>query len=259
MPLAAQLSYRCNGAAIPRDETGRGSCKLVCNLGESMEKGNPWRSIWFNPRSTIRNIVHENPNRSLWLLAFVLGLTSLFNGFQSFPIALRVGLIPMFAIALLLAALWGYLIFAVWSWAVLLTGKLFKGKATFMAARAAYAWSCVPLLGNVCLWLVLVSFFGSILFFGPQPNLVLSGSTVTLLFFLLIGKVVLSIWSIVIYLQALAEVQSYSVLRAIGNVILAAIFLGILFAIPLFLLALIGGGGAPNTAFLGGDLIHLIQ
>lgn len=220
---------------------------------------NPWRSIWCNPRSTIRSIVDQNPNRCLWLLAFICGFTVLLNGFQSFPIAIQIGLIPMFAIAVILAALFGYVVFAVWSWAILVTGKLFKGKGRFATVRAAYAWSCVPLLVNLCIWLVLVFLFGSILFFGPQPHLVLSGATITLLFLLLIGKVVFSIWSIVIFLQALSEVQSYSVLRAIGNAILATLFLIILAAIPLFLLGLLSGASVPHTAFLGGDLIQLIQ
>lgn len=219
---------------------------------------NPWRSIWCNPRATIRRIVEENPNRSLWILAFICGFTSLFNGFQSFPIAIQIGLIPMFVLTVILSAFWGYVIFAVWSWAILVTGKIFKGQAKFKEARAAYAWSCVPLLVNLCIWLVLFVLFGSILFLGPQTHPALSGATVTFLFVLLIGKVVFSIWSIVIYLQALAEVQSYSVLRAIGNVILAAIFLGILIAIPVILLGLVSGG-VPHTAFLGGDLIQFIQ
>ncbi len=228
-------------------------------MGESMESLSPWRSIWCNPRSTIRSIVDTNPNRSLWILAFIYGFTALLNGFQTFPIALRVGLIPMVGITIILAALWGYLFFAVWSWAVLVTGKLFGGKATFATARAAYAWSCVPLLGNFCLWILLVVLFGSILFFGPQPHLVLSKPAITFLFILLLGKIVFSIWSIVVYLQALAEVQSYSVLRAIGNVILAAIFLGILVAIPIYILVYLSGSGMPETAFLGSDLIQLIQ
>lgn len=203
--------------------------------------------MWCNPRSTIRGIVERNPKQSLWILAFIYGFTTLLNGFQSFPIAMRIGLIPMFAVTLVLAVVWGYVFFAIWSWAILLTGKLFKGKASFATVRAAYAWSCVPLLGNVVLWLILVILFGSLLFFGPQPNLMLTGPQVTLLFLLLLGKVVFSIWSLVLYLQALAEVQSFSVLRSIGNVIVATIFLAVLIAIPLFFLGF-GISSAPATA-----------
>ena len=52
-----------------------------------------------------------------------------------------------------------------------------------------------------------------------------------LLFFILIGKLVFAIWAIVIYLQMLAEVQQFSILRSIVNVILASLVIGIAFAL----------------------------
>lgn len=224
-----------------------------------MENENPWLTMWCNPRSTIRRIVETNPNQSLWLLAFIYGFTVLLNGFQSYPIAIQIGIWPMFGLALILAPFWGYLLFSIWSWAVVVTGKLLQGKATFVTARAAYAWSCIPLLCNVALWLILILFFSPILFFGPQPHLVMTGPTITLLFLLLIGKVVFSIWSIVLYLQALAQVQFFSVLRSIGNVILAAIFLALLVAVPICLFALLVGGCTNHAASLWGIGIPFIQ
>ena len=61
---------------------------------------------------------------------------------------------------------------------------------------------------------------------------------VAALFIIMIGKLVFTIWSIVIYLQALAEVQQFSIIRAIVNVILASLLVGIavamVFAIGLY-------------------------
>lgn len=188
---------------------------------------NPWKSIWLHPRATIRGILAENPRKSLWLLAWIYGFTSLLNGFQSFPLAIRTGFIPVFILAVVLAPFWGYLFFAIWSWVVIFVGKLLKGRATFETARAAYAWSCVPLLANSVLWILLSVFFNQLLFFGSQTNQVLSDPAVTVLFIILIGKLVFSIWSLVLYLQTLAEVQQFSILRSIGNVILASILIGI--------------------------------
>ncbi len=193
--------------------------------------------------------MHDS-KKCLWILAFIYGFASLLNTFQSVPIAVQIGFLPMILVALVLATFWGYVFFSVWSWVVLLTGKLFKGKATFATARAAYAWSCVPLLGNFVLWILLIIFYGNLLFYGPQPHLMLSGPAVTILFIILIGKLVFAIWSIILYLQALAEVQRYSVLRSIGNVIVAAIVMGIVFAIlwTLLLLLMASGGSPAATA-----------
>jgi len=52
-----------------------------------------------------------------------------------------------------------------------------------------------------------------------------------MLFIILIAKLVFAIWSVVIYLQMLAEVQQFSILRAIVNVILASLVIGIVTAV----------------------------
>ena len=192
-----------------------------------MIEENPWLAMWVRPRATIRAIVEQDPKRSLWLLAFIYGFTSLLNGFQSFPIALQFGVIPMLLIAVIFAPFWGYAIFSMWSYVVIWVGRLFKGQATFEQGRAAFAWAAVPLIANIPLWVLLVLFFGDFLFFGAQDQIMIAGPAVLLLFLILIGKLVFAIWSIVIYLQALAEVQQFSVLRAIGNVILASLCIGI--------------------------------
>jgi hypothetical protein len=191
-----------------------------------MSVENPWLSIWVRPRETIRSIVGQNPNRSLWVLAFIYGFTSLLNGFQSVPIANHLGILPMLLISCIFAPLWGYAFFAIWSYVVIWVGKLLKGQADFQSARAAYAWSCVPLIGNIPLWLLIVLFYSHLFFYGIQDQIVMPGAA-TLLFFILIAKLVFAIWMIVIYLQMLAEVQQFSILRAIGNVILASFIIAI--------------------------------
>jgi hypothetical protein len=202
---------------------------------------NPWISMWVRPRETIREIIARNPNRSLWPLAFIYGFSALLNCFQSVPIALQFGLFPMFLFALILAPFWGYAFFGIWSWVIVFVGRLLKGQANFQMARAAYAWSCVPLIVNIPLWILLVLFYSQILFFGVQDQIVVPGAVVVPLFLILIGKLVFSIWSLVIYLQALAEVQQFSVLRAIGNVILASLVMGITVAVLWIILMNIAG------------------
>ena len=118
------------------------------------------------------------------------------------------------------------LFFAIWSAVVVWVGKLLKGQANFATARAAYAWSSVPLLGNIPLWLLLVLFYSQFLFYGMHDQIVMPGAAM-LLFLILIAKLVFAIWAIVIYLQMLAEVQQFSILRTIVNVILASLVIGI--------------------------------
>jgi hypothetical protein len=178
-----------------------------------MEYQNPWIAIWTKPRNTMAQIAAENPNQSLWILAAIYGFNSLMNLFQS--IALGQAMTPMgiLVLAILVAPFWGYINLSVWSWFVSFTGKWLKGQGNFTEVRSACAWSSVPLLVNIPLWLLMVALFGHQLFLNfPDAGI-------------LIAKIVTSIWSFIIYLNALAAVQKFSMLRTIGNLILAGIVL----------------------------------
>lgn len=192
---------------------------------------NPWLSIWRHPRATIRHIVAENPNRSLWLLAAIYGFSSILNLFQSASMGTAANTFILFVLAVVFAPLWGYVAFSVWGAVVLWTGKLFKGHASFTHIRAAYAWSCVPFAVNVVLWLLMMVVFGRELFLNFPDEHLLTPILISILFCLLILKIVLSVWSLVIYFSALAEVQQFSILRAIGNVVVAAVVIGVVLAI----------------------------
>ena len=190
-----------------------------------------WVTIWVHPRATIRRIVTENKKQSLWLLATIYGFSALLGTFQSFSLGSVIGMIPIFVLAVILAPIWGYIAFAIWSWLVLWTGKWFKGLGDFQSVRAAYAWSCVPIAVSDLIWIVMLVMFGSTLF-SMQPNApIFSQAQSIVLLVLLFGKVVFSIWSLVIYLNTLAEVQQFSILRAIGNVIIAGLFVAIIVGI----------------------------
>lgn len=191
---------------------------------------NPWLSIWCEPRATIRRIVEQNPNRSLWILAFIYGFLSLLNSFQSISIGSVMGMASVFLIAVVLSPLWGYAGFSIWSWVVCKVGRLLKGEGSFSHVRAAFAWSCVPLTVNIFLWLIMIFSFGFSFFFHPQETMAFSSQQSAFLLLILIGKVGIAIWSLVIYLNALAEVQKFSILRAIFNVILSWIAIGLVLA-----------------------------
>jgi hypothetical protein len=193
-----------------------------------MSEKNPWISIWVEPRSTIRKIVLENPNQSIWPLGFIYGFLSLLNSFQSVAIGTMMGMVPVFIIALIIAPFWGYAAFSIWSWVVCRIGKWLKGEGDFRAVRAAFAWSCVPLVVNICLWFLMILFFGAAFFFHSQDVYPISTQQTSLLFLILIAKVVVAVWSLVIYLNALAEVQNFSILRAIFNVIISWIVVGVI-------------------------------
>lgn len=192
------------------------------------ENFNPWLSIWTQPRATIRRIVEENPNRSLWLLAAIYGFVSLINNAQTLALgqSIHIGIISFLVV--ILAPFWGYAFFSIWSAIVCLVGKLFKGQASFAKIRAAYAWSCVPFIFNLILWVALIIIFGQKLFMLNTISEQISEPLMLFMFFVLVARLVLAVWSLVIYFNALAEVQQYSVLKAILNVVISALLMAVI-------------------------------
>ena len=192
-----------------------------------MASENPWISIWTAPRSTISKIVSENPKRGLWPLAWIYGILSLLSGSQSLSLGHSMSLLSLLLLAIVFAPLWGMAVFGIWSWVVYWVGRLLGGVGDFSFIRAAYAWSCAPLLVSLILWVLLISFFGSNLFQQSPDTHFMQQGLVILLFGSLIAKTVLSIWSLVIFINTLAEVQKFSILRSISNIILAWIAIGV--------------------------------
>ncbi len=191
---------------------------------------NPWLKIWTQPRTTIARLLYESPTRGFWFLAIIYGFSNALNWFQSMMMGRHLGVMHIFTIALVLSPLWGYVGFSVWSWVVHFTGKWLKGEGTFKEIRFAYAWSCFPLIINVFLWFVLALFFGRNLFSDLSPgSQAFTHGQVGVLFLILLIRITTAIWSIVIYLNALAEVRKFSILRAIGNVVIAGLIIGAVF------------------------------
>ena len=133
--------------------------------------------------------------------------------------------------------------------------KWLKGKGDFQKLRAAYAWSCVPIAATDVIWIFMIALFGAYLFLSPP--ILLSGQAIIFMV-LSLGKVVFSVWSLVIYINALSEVQQFSILRAIGNIILAAIILWIVFTV-LWMLAMHVFGAPAGVASASGAALQIFQ
>lgn len=209
-----------------------------------MDKNNPWIAIWTKPRETITSIVATNPNRSIWALAAVFGFSSLLNLFQSGSLAANIAPLAIFIIAAILSPFWGYFIFSLWSYILLISGKIFRGRGNYKTVRAAYAWSNVPLVLNIPIWILMGLMFGKELFSNSLDGHPMTSGAISVLFVLLIGKIVLSIWSLVIFVNTLSAVQQYSILRSIGNIVVGAIIFVALTIALLMVIAFFTGAPA---------------
>ncbi len=180
---------------------------------------NPWISMWTNPRKTIKAVLEYNPMYGFFYLAAITFL----QGFFFF--VLYNGLIfPNFLIASLIALIVSPFIGAGWfyffSWILFFTGRWFKGKANFHQIKASFAWSRIPLIIDLVTWFSLALFIS-------EPILVKYDGNFSIVIINLINLTT-TIWAFVLLVMSLKEVNRYSYVRSILNVVIANIFASVM-------------------------------
>ncbi|OGN64164.1 MAG: hypothetical protein A3E80_06005 [Chlamydiae bacterium RIFCSPHIGHO2_12_FULL_49_9] len=178
---------------------------------------NPWLSMWSQPRSTIRAIVHINPSYGVIYLASMYAL----QGFLYFSNLWSAGLsLPLYAIvlsALVLSPLVGMAWIYMDAFVLGLTGRWLGGDAMPSHLRSVLAWSKIPFSINLLMWFILLGT-------NSEAAFILDGGEPSSLFINFITFVV-SIWSFVLLTQSLREIQGFSISRSIANIALTKVVL----------------------------------
>jgi hypothetical protein len=180
---------------------------------------NPWLTIWTSPRETIKKIVAKDANQSIWILAVIVGFPSVLSLFMLFmPDASRgVSLIT----SAVLSPFVGMLLLNIYSWILLQTGKWLKGRADREDIRAALAWSYVPTIISLLLFIWIEPQYIQMLHEGRT---ILNWDNLPATAYLISG--VFGIWALVLEIGTISQVQKFSLWRSFGNIILGG--LGIL-------------------------------
>ncbi len=201
---------------------------------------NPWVSMWTKPRATIQQIVDTDPERLVLVLAAIAGFSqalaraniSMGDTFE-WPT-----IFPIFLILAIAGPISGLIVLYVGSALIRWTGNWMGGNASSQNIRAAIAWSSVPIIWALILWIPALVLFGQELFTTETPIIDATPS----LTFIFVGfgaiEITVEIWAIVVFLKCLGQVQGFSAWKALGNVFLA----GLVFIIPIVLVFLVVPG-----------------
>ena len=195
---------------------------------------NPWFSMWLHPRRTIRQIVATNPDRLVLVLASISGIVQGFANAESKSRGDKTSLATVLLLSLIVGPLMG--IFGLWLGGMLLrwTGRWLGGQADSRRIRTALAWANVPMVWSLLLWIPAILLFGAELFTKATPIIEASSRLSALYLVFSIGTAGIGVWSFVVLLHALGEVQGFSAWKALGNSLLAMLVV----LIPLIVLAM---------------------
>lgn len=185
----------------------------------------PWRDIWTQPRASIQTLVTRDPSYGFKRLSWIYGVTVALSLSKMFSL---VTLYPLWAIllgSLLIGIVFGFISITVTAYILQWCGRLIGGSAPFKHVRCVVAWSNVPMLINVLVWILLICVFRERAFYSDFPAEVTVQNKTGLFFLAVLGQWVASIWSFIILVQGLREVQGFSLWKGLLNILIPIIAL----------------------------------
>lgn len=197
----------------------------------------PWLSIWVKPRKTIRYVIQNSSFKMLFILAILSGIATFLNFAYNSDLSDRLSvtagevLLYSFILGPILGMLFWYLLSAIYKG----IGKLFGGEAMFKELQYAVAWSNVPLIFSLLLWIPQISVLGEWTFSAEVPWL--SMPSLIMIIIISVIELILSIWYFVVIVKAVAEVHQFSAWKGLAVVLISTLivflflFLFIFFAL----------------------------
>jgi len=187
---------------------------------ETVPHESPLVTIWDSPRATIRRIVDTNPRRGVNLLFFAAGAVSGLHAVAGQLDDFRLPWVAATAASVLFGFLYvpvGHLNALYRRWFASLLG----GSATRIEIAASSAWSAVPIvLGHGAIWLVEFGLYGAEVLAAERPTM--DAASPLLRTTLQLGTALFTLWSMTISVVGFAEVNRFSVLRAVATSVLAS-------------------------------------
>jgi len=175
-------------------------------------KRNHWLSMWGSPRATVREIANSNPRYGVFYLVAVFMLQNLFFYAHWWSLGINTSTFSVILAAVILSPFLGmaWVYFA--GWIFYFTGRWLNGKAPAPSLRAALAWSKIPVIFNLLMWIIL-------LILHPKTAFVLKneGSSIIWINFVNFAT---GIWSFLLLVQSIREIQHFSIGRSIINIVM---------------------------------------
>lgn len=209
----------------------------------------PWVTIWLSPKETFGKILRYKKHYLWAFFSTVVGLNYV-SYLLSAGISNFTGWARLFAalLTVVLSPLLAFAFFRIGGWIMAKVGLWFKGKADVYEATTVFIWSNVPALLYLALWvinLLIARGLGASVILGNIPLMAVIAHYPTWALLNYSISLVLSVWSVIIYVCGISYVHQFSIPRAIGTFLIATAFNIIIFSVLsslfVFLLGIIEG------------------
>lgn len=169
------------------------------------------------------------------LLAAISGFSSALDRASIRSLGDRLDMPMIFAIAAVAGPIGGILALYLGGALLRWTGAWIGGNGSAQNIRAAMAWSGVPLIWALLIWIPQLALVGEELFTSATPRLDADESLLFSYLGLSLIEVIIAVWALVVFLKCVGQVQGFSAWKALGNALLSALVI----AVPIMAIALL--------------------
>jgi hypothetical protein len=184
-------------------------------------KWKPWFSMWIAPRKTLRSMIQTQAPTQFLPLSLIYGWQITLQMAQSFGLSEVFSFWPIFIASFLAAPFVGAFGFYVGTLLLHWTGKWFGGLSSFLSLRSAISWANVTGVVSVSIGLFIALAFQKTAFCSNFVQMPISAGFAQILGGLFLLQIIVSIWTVCLLVAAVAEVQGFSIVKALMNIIAA--------------------------------------
>ncbi|MBD3373922.1 hypothetical protein GF406_02705 [candidate division KSB1 bacterium] len=196
-----------------------------------MASSSLWTMMWFRPRVVIRTLLENSPQYRMTFLIVFGGMAQALSNSANQNLGDWISTGQLILICLLVGPLGGLVSLYLMAWVIQQVSQRMGGKANTAELRTAIAWSWVPLVTVLPLWIPRLILFKDELFKSKTP-MIDSITTLSHLYDIsvFIDQAV-AIWSMVLLYAAVSEANQFSIFKGVASVLISSI----LIALPLLI------------------------
>lgn len=204
---------------------------------DQKEQRNLWKSIWLEPRETVRYAIDHKTMKYALMLVLIASLFDVLNVMTQDNLDTTIPASGFIIWLIILSPVLGLIGWWIGAGLATMVGTWFGGTGTFAELKMAYAISFIPVILGGLLWIPDLLILGKSLF---SEDVSVSGWRLMWQFFSGFVGIVIGIWSFIITVMAVAEAHRISGWRGFWTAVIPSVLIVIvvlLFLSPfLFLL-----------------------
>jgi hypothetical protein len=190
--------------------------------------------IWTSPRKVFRYLNERNYDKYMTILLLLSGISRAFNQAATKKIGDKMSIWAILVICIIFGGLLGWVSYYIYAALISWTGKWLKGEGNTNSILRIISYAMIPSIIALIFLIPQIGIYGNEIFKsdGDITSAGLGSNILVYLTFFL--EVVFGIWTIILCIIGISEVQKFSIGKSILNLLLP----GLLILIPVLLIVL---------------------